>query len=116
MKNRYQIIKRPIITEKGLAAKENRRTLVFEVEPRATKNEIRTAVESIFKVRVSALPPPWTTAIPPPALPAKSAGAVASSATVRIGKRPTSSCGPGKKCPSTPKTCDAARMRICYGD
>lgn len=52
MRNRYQIIKRPIITEKGLAAKESLRTLVFEVEPRATKNEIRSAVESIFKVRV----------------------------------------------------------------
>ncbi len=55
MKNRYQIIRRPVITEKGLAVKENLRTLVFEVEPRATKNEIRAAVESIFKVRVEAV-------------------------------------------------------------
>ncbi|MGH9535185.1 MAG: 50S ribosomal protein L23 [Terriglobales bacterium] len=52
MRNRYQIIRRPIITEKGLAVKENGRTLVFEVDPRATKAEIREAVHSIFKVRV----------------------------------------------------------------
>lgn len=52
MRNRYQVIRRPIITEKGLAAKENQRTLVFEVDPGATKVEIRQAVQSIFKVRV----------------------------------------------------------------
>ncbi len=55
MRNRYQVIQRPIITEKGLSAKESLRTLVFEVNPHATKNEIRGAVESIFKVKVEAV-------------------------------------------------------------
>lgn len=55
MRNRYQIIRRPIITEKGLAAKETQQTLVFEVDPRATKVEIREAVQSIFKVKVQAV-------------------------------------------------------------
>ena len=45
------IIKRPIITEKSLeATKDNRFT--FEVDVRATKNQIITAVETTFKVDV----------------------------------------------------------------
>lgn len=52
-KSRYQIIRRPIITEKGLAAKDERRTLVFEVDRHATKVEIKEAVQEIFKVKVA---------------------------------------------------------------
>jgi len=52
MKSAYQIIRRPVITEKGLAIKENQNTLVFQVAPAATKTEIRLAVQSIFKVKV----------------------------------------------------------------
>ena len=52
MKSAYQIIRRPVITEKGLAIKENQNTLVFQVAPAATKTEIRQAVQSIFKVKV----------------------------------------------------------------
>ena len=52
MKTAYQIIRRPVITEKGLAIKENQNTLVFQVAPAATKTEIRQAVQSIFKVKV----------------------------------------------------------------
>lgn len=55
MKNRYQIIRRPIITEKGLGKKESERTLCFEVDPRANKVEIKAAVEQIFKVKVEAV-------------------------------------------------------------
>ena len=39
MKSAYQIIRRPVITEKGLAIKENQNTLVFQVAPAATKTE-----------------------------------------------------------------------------
>jgi large subunit ribosomal protein L23 len=49
----YDIIKRPIITEKGLGVKETQRTLVFAVDARATKTQIKEAVQQIFKVRVS---------------------------------------------------------------
>lgn len=52
MKSAYQIIRRPVITEKGLGVKETESTLVFEVAAQATKNEIREAVQSIFKVKV----------------------------------------------------------------
>lgn len=52
MKSAYQIIRRPIITEKGLGIKELQRTLVFEVAARATKTEVREAVQTIFKVKV----------------------------------------------------------------
>ena len=52
MKSAYLIIRRPVITEKGLAIKENQNTLVFQVEPKATKTEIKQAVQTIFKVKV----------------------------------------------------------------
>jgi large subunit ribosomal protein L23 len=48
----YQVIRRPIITEKGLAVKELQHTVVFEVAPDATKTEIKEAVQRIFKVKV----------------------------------------------------------------
>ena len=46
----YQVIRRPIVTEKGLGVKELQRTVVFEVAPNATKTEIKEAVQQIFKV------------------------------------------------------------------
>ena len=53
MKSAYQIIRRPVITEKGLAIKENQNTLVFQVAPQATKTEVKQAVELLFKVKVA---------------------------------------------------------------
>ena len=55
MKSAYQIIRRPVITEKGLAVKETEATLVFEVAMRATKTEVKEAVEQIFKVKVGSV-------------------------------------------------------------
>jgi len=52
MKSAYQIIRRPVITEKGLGAKESEATLVFEVSCKASKTEIKNAVQAIFKVKV----------------------------------------------------------------
>jgi len=51
----YQIIRRPIITEKGLGVKETQHTVVFEVSAAATKTEIKEAVQQIFKVKVSSV-------------------------------------------------------------
>jgi large subunit ribosomal protein L23 len=51
----FQIIRRPIITEKGLAVKETQGTVVFEVAPGASKAQIKEAVEKIFKVKVAAV-------------------------------------------------------------
>ena len=55
MKSAYQIIRRPVITEKGLGVKETEATLVFQVAPNATKTEIKEAVQSIFKVKVDSV-------------------------------------------------------------
>ena len=52
MKSAYQIIRRPVITEKGLGVKENQGTLVFEVASKATKTEVKEAVQKIFNVKV----------------------------------------------------------------
>jgi large subunit ribosomal protein L23 len=51
----YSVIRRPLITEKGLGVKETERTLVFDVAPDATKTEVKQAVEALFKVKVSAV-------------------------------------------------------------
>ena len=55
MKSAYQIIRRPVITEKGLGVKETEATLVFEVSAKASKTEIKNAVQSIFKGKVEAV-------------------------------------------------------------
>jgi large subunit ribosomal protein L23 len=52
MSTGYDIILRPIITEKGLTLKERDQTLCFEVSDNANKRQIRDAVERIFKVKV----------------------------------------------------------------
>ena len=51
----YTVIRRPLITEKGLGVKETEGTLVFEVAPEATKTEVKQAVETLFKVKVAAV-------------------------------------------------------------
>ncbi len=53
MKSAYQIIRKPLITEKGLGVKETEQTLVFEVAAKATKTEVKEAVQTIFKVKVA---------------------------------------------------------------
>ena len=52
MKDLYQIIKRPVITEKSTALKEELNQVVFEVDPKANKLEIKEAVEKLFNVKV----------------------------------------------------------------
>jgi len=51
----HTVIRRPVITEKGLGVKETQGTLVFEVAPSATKTEVKQAVEALFKVKVAAV-------------------------------------------------------------
>ena len=51
----HTVIRRPVITEKGLTAKEVESTLVFEVAPKATKTEVKQAVEALFRVKVAAV-------------------------------------------------------------
>jgi large subunit ribosomal protein L23 len=51
--NIYDVVKKPIVTEKGVAKKDAERTLCFEVAVDANKTEIRNAVETLFKVKVA---------------------------------------------------------------
>jgi large subunit ribosomal protein L23 len=50
--NEYDIILRPIITEKSTLVKDTGNQYVFEVLRSANKIEIRKAVEKLFKVKV----------------------------------------------------------------
>jgi large subunit ribosomal protein L23 len=49
----HEIIRRPLVTEKGVDKKDNERTLCFEVAPDANKTQVKAAVEKLFKVKVS---------------------------------------------------------------
>jgi large subunit ribosomal protein L23 len=51
----YTVIRRAVITEKGLGVKETEGTLVFEVAADATKTEVKKAVEHLFKVKVGSI-------------------------------------------------------------
>ena len=48
----YQIIIRPLITEKSMGIKEISNVVTFEVHPKANKSEIKKAVEKLFDVKV----------------------------------------------------------------
>ena len=52
MKNILDIIKRPLLTEKGALLKETQNKVLIEVATDANKNEIKQAIEEIFKVKV----------------------------------------------------------------
>ncbi len=52
MKNLYEVIRRPLVTEKTTLLKETQATLCFEVHRDATKPEIKKAVEMLFNVKV----------------------------------------------------------------
>jgi large subunit ribosomal protein L23 len=51
--NLYEIIRRPLVTEKGVDKKDNERTLCFEVHSDANKTQVKAAVEKLFKVKVA---------------------------------------------------------------
>jgi len=51
----YDVIKRPIVTEKGVTKKDAERTLCFEVAPGANKLQVKAAVEQLFKVKVASV-------------------------------------------------------------
>ena len=52
MKDFYNIIKKPLFTEKGAALKESDNKILVEVSRDANKIEIRKALEEIFSVKV----------------------------------------------------------------
>jgi large subunit ribosomal protein L23 len=50
--NEYDIVVRPIITEKSTLLKDAGNQYIFEVQRDANKIEIKKAVEKLFKVKV----------------------------------------------------------------
>ncbi|MGD2150806.1 MAG: 50S ribosomal protein L23 [Desulfobacterales bacterium] len=51
--NPYDIVKRPLITEKTSIQKEDYNQMSFEVDRKANRVEIKRAVENIFNVNVA---------------------------------------------------------------
>ncbi|MDZ7642371.1 MAG: 50S ribosomal protein L23 [Desulfurivibrio sp.] len=52
MKDIYQVVKRPRLTEKSIGLQEQHNQIVLRVDRHANKGEIKKAVESLFDVRV----------------------------------------------------------------
>jgi len=53
MNTKYlEIIKAPVITEKSTRLSQDENKYVFKVDSKANKNQIKEAIETIFKVKV----------------------------------------------------------------
>lgn len=50
--NIYDVIKKPLVTEKSTIEKDSRNIIALEVDRNANKIEIKQAVEKLFKVEV----------------------------------------------------------------
>lgn len=51
----FEIIKEPLITEKSMAASQNENKYTFVVDKKASKTEIRKAIERIYGVHVTGI-------------------------------------------------------------
>jgi large subunit ribosomal protein L23 len=48
----YNVIKKPLSTEKSLRLMESENKLIFHVDNSANKQDIKSAIEKVFKVKV----------------------------------------------------------------
>ncbi|MBI2855793.1 MAG: 50S ribosomal protein L23 [Chloroflexi bacterium] len=48
----FQVLRRPLITEKSTILQDEQNKYGFEVDPRANKEQVRQAVEAAFNVHV----------------------------------------------------------------
>lgn len=55
MRDIYRAVVRPLVTEKSSAAWAQRKEYTFAADPRATKGDIRRAIEAMFSVTVIAV-------------------------------------------------------------
>jgi len=53
--NIYDVIKRPVVTEKSSLLREQNNSYVFEVNKKADKIIIKKSVEELFKVKVKSV-------------------------------------------------------------
>jgi large subunit ribosomal protein L23 len=49
----YDIVKKPLLTEKSSNLQENQNQYSFKVHTKANKSEVKKAIEAIFEVKVS---------------------------------------------------------------
>ena len=54
--NLHDVIQKPLITEKSSIGRDELNLATFAVDPRANKQEIKAAVESMFDVKVVGAP------------------------------------------------------------
>ena len=52
MKGPQDVIRAPLISEKGSLLTENAQQVLFKVRPEANKIEVKHAIETLFKVKV----------------------------------------------------------------
>lgn len=55
MITKFDVLRKPLLTEKSMAMKESHNAVVFEVHPDATKTQIKEAVEGLFYVKVESV-------------------------------------------------------------
>jgi len=48
----YDVVRKPLLTERSMSRLDQSNTYVFEVHPKANKVQIRNAVERLFDVKV----------------------------------------------------------------
>ena len=53
MKSPHDVIKAPLVSEKGTLLTESANQVLFKVRPDANKIEVKFAVETLFKVKVT---------------------------------------------------------------
>lgn len=51
----FDVIKRPVVTEKSQRCMEQNNQYTFDVSPSATKSDIKAAVEALFEVSVESV-------------------------------------------------------------
>jgi large subunit ribosomal protein L23 len=93
----YNVIKRPLITEKGWASRKPKARWSSMWLPDATKTEVKQAVETLFKVKVRSV---------------RTANFLGKerrrgkfSGFRPIGRRPTFVCSRARRCPTTSTRC-----------
>lgn len=50
--NPFQILSKPVLSEKSTLVRENLKQYTFKVDLRSTKNDVRKAIESVYGVQV----------------------------------------------------------------
>ena len=50
--NVHEVIRRPLVTEKSTIGREENNLVTLAVDPRATKHDVKRAVEELFDVNV----------------------------------------------------------------